>query len=450
MASSNDSTKAQIEGLATLLVLDDEIKRLANLREFGFFCTNETHRLIPYHTAYLWEKKNILGIEIIAQSGTAEFDPHTSINLWLKERIDFILAGEFSKQIHLFTIGDFTKDIQETWPDSLPQQFLWCPFSEKSLEPTGGLLFFKEGGFSEAETKMLRWLLASYQYTWFILLKPTTTDRWQQLKKKPYFTALMIAIVGILFFPIHLSVIGTGTISAKDPALINAPMQGIIKSFSVSPGEHVKKNQILVILDSSDLLSESKVNQRDYSLTEVKLRTAINQAFEDTKKRTDIPILQAQLAVDKAKLDYTQGLLEKTEIRSPIDGIVIFDSTEDWIGQPVLTGERILSVANPNHLKLKIELPVAERITLKVGDEGSFFMQGQLISLPIKITKLGYNAKLMPNKVLAYEMEADFLEQNTQLQIGAQGTVKLYGNRVPLIYYLIRRPLQSFRQTIGI
>lgn len=450
MATPNENTHAQIEGLATLLVLDDEIKRLANIREFGFFSTNETHRLIGYHTAYLWEKKDFIGTEIVAQSGTAELDPHTSINLWLKERIQFILASENAKQIHSFSILDFTSDTQESWPDSLPRFFLWCPFSENQLDPTGGLVFFKEEAFSESEIKMLRWLLTSYQYTWTLLIKPKTIDKWQILKKKPYFTALMLILIGILLFPVQLSVVGTGTVIAKNPELINAPMQGIIKSFAVTPGSYVKKNQLLVILDNTDLISDAKVNQRDYSLTETKLRTAINEAFNDENKRTEVPVLQAQLAVDKAKLDYTNTLLEKTRITSPIDGIVIFDSTEDWVGQPVQTGERILLVANPKNLKLKIELPITERIRLEAGSKGEFFMQGQFTPIPLKVTTLGYNAKLMPDKVLAYEMQADMIETDTLPQIGAQGTVKLYGQRVPFFYYIIRRPLQSMRRGLGI
>jgi hypothetical protein len=441
--------QAQIEGLATLLVLDDEIKRLTNLREFGFFSTNETHRLIPYHTAYLWEKKDLLGVYLVAQSGTAEIDSHSSINLWIKEKINLLLSNADAKDTHAITPGDFKSDV-ETWPESLPQHGLWCPFLDKQNHPTGGLLFFRETPFSEAEIKMLRWLLASYQYTWNILIKPKPIDRWRILKRKPYFITIVVASICILLFPVHLSVIGTATVVAKNPALINAPMQGIIRSFSVTPGTFVKKGQLLVTLDKTDLMAAAKVNQRDYSLTEVKLRTTINEAFGDERKRAEIPVLQAQLAVDKAQLDYTNDLLMKAEIKSPIDGIVIFDSTEDWIGQPVQTGERILSVANIHDLKLKINLPVTERIPLQVGNEGDFFVTGQLRAISVKITLLGYNAKLTPNKILAYEMEANFVSTKDLPQIGSQGTVKLYGGRVPLFYYLIRRPLQSMRKTLGI
>ncbi len=42
MTASSRNVQSQIEGLATLLVLDDEIRKLTSLREFSFFATNET------------------------------------------------------------------------------------------------------------------------------------------------------------------------------------------------------------------------------------------------------------------------------------------------------------------------------------------------------------------------------------------------------------------------
>src|SRR5438552_2434170 len=96
----NQKVQAQIEGLATLLVLDDEIKKIVNLREFGFFTTNETHRLIPYHTAFLWQKKDIGGLTILAQSGTAELDSHAPINQWLKSLINAWMLTSDANKIH--------------------------------------------------------------------------------------------------------------------------------------------------------------------------------------------------------------------------------------------------------------------------------------------------------------------------------------------------------------
>lgn len=455
----NKNSQSQIEGLATLLVLDDEIRKLTNLREFSFFATNETHRLIPYHTAYLWQSKELIDIYILAQSGTAEIDASAPTNQWLKEKINILKSDSKAREIHqidLLAQSDSEKTSAEKFsstdykPEELPQYLLWCPLFNKANVLNGGLIIFRETPFSEAEIKMLQWLIASYQYTWSILIKTSKLPPWKKFREKPYFIMLSIIVLSVLLFPVRLSVLGTATVVPKTPILINAPMQGVIKSFAVTPGQSVKAGQLLVTLDKTDLLSTAEVNRKDYLLTQAKLRATINAGFNKSEATSDIPILQAQLAIDKAHLDYTNELLAKADITSPIAGIVVFDSKEDWINQPVQTGERILIVADPKQVKLKIYLPVADLIKLEVGSNGDFFLYGQLGTLPIRITTLGYNAKLLPNKILAYQLSADFTDPGDNPQLGAQGTARLYGNRVPLIYYLIRRPLQAMRQTLGI
>lgn len=446
--------QAQMEGLATLLVLDDEIRKVSTIREYGFFTTNETHRLIPYHTCYLWGKKEFIGTYIVAQSGTAELDIHAPVNQWLKNKINQICESPKAKEVQQFDTEspnlNASPNIPQEWRESLPGHFLWCPLFNKAEELNGGLIFFRETAFSEGEVKMLRWLLASYQYTWKILAKPKVIAPWQKLKQRPYFIALTVLIIAIIFFPIRLSVIGSGTVTPSTPVLINAPMQGVIKSFAVNPGDTVKKGQLLLTLDKTDFIASAEVNQKNYLLTQAKLRTAINEGFTNKNSRIEIPVLEAQLQIDKARYDYTNTLLAKADITSPADGIVIFDSKEDWVGQPVNAGERILIVADPHDTHLKITIPVSDIIKLKVGDQGEFFVYGQFSSIPIVLTNIGYNAKLLPNKSLAYEFTAAFSSKTEELpQLGAKGTVRVYGRHVPFIYFILRRPLQTIRQTLG-
>jgi biotin carboxyl carrier protein len=443
---------AQLQGIATLLILNDELRKLANLREFGFFTTNETHRLIPYHTAYLWEKRDFSATHLLAQSGIAEFDRHAPTNQWLIETIDKVRTHAKAKEIHQidFENRNTAEMSERKWPDSLPHFAIWCPLLNKANDLSGGLILFRETEFSEQEIKMLAWLIASYQYTWRTLEKPTRISAWRKYKERPYFIAIILILMMILFFPVHLSVLANGTVTAKDPVIINAPMQGVIQSFAVSPGEYVVAGQLLATLDKTDLQATASVSKKDLQLTASKLRTAINEGMDNADSRAEIPVLQAQLAVDNAHLNYANELLAKTDIKSPIAGLVVFDSKEDLAGQPVRTGERILIIADPKHVQLKISLAVSDVIKLKSGARGEFFLYGQFSGISIKLRTLGYNAKLMPSKILAYEMIADFTDEKNLPQLGATGTVRLYGQRVPLIYYLLRRPLQALRQRFGI
>src|SRR5690349_13066450 len=111
MTTPDPKVNAQVEGLATLLVLDDEIKKIANLREFGFFTTNETHRLIPYHTAYLWRSQKFNQISLLAQSGTAELDQHALANQWLKELISKLIDEPHAKELHQIDLNEIKDKI---------------------------------------------------------------------------------------------------------------------------------------------------------------------------------------------------------------------------------------------------------------------------------------------------------------------------------------------------
>ncbi len=454
-----DSKQGQIEGLATLLVLNDEIRKLNSIREFGFFSTNETHRLVPYHTAYLWQQKELIGPYILAQSGTAEVDIHSPTNQWIIHKINKIRNSELAKKIHQIDHAEEKKSSDNTaiksednWPEDLPDYLLWCPLLNKSTNLTGGLIFFREQSFSEAEVKMLNWLINSFQYTWLHLVQPSKLTFLEPLRKKPYIIAATVIILGVLFFPVPISVFGDGIVSAQSPTLINAPMQGVIKSFAVSPGEIVKAGQLLVKLDKTDLQAAAEVSKKDFLLTQARFRTAVSEGFDKKNNQSDVPIIKAQLEIDQARMDYAVAMLAKADIYAPTAGVIVFESKEDWVGQPVRTGEKIMTIANPEKVQLKISIPVTNSIKLVVGDKGEFFLYGQLNPLPFRVHALGYNAKMLPTRVLAYQLIGNFDDKNKKdvPQLGAQGTVKIYSDRVPLIYYILRRPIQAIRQSIGI
>jgi hypothetical protein len=70
--------------------------------------------------------------------------------------------------------------------------------------------------------------------------------------------------------------------------------------------------------------------------------------------------------------------------------------------------------------------------------------------VPIVLQSIGYNAKLTPSKILAYQFTAKFIDPKNIPRLGSQGNIRLYnGHYVPFFYYILRRPLQALRQTFG-
>jgi hypothetical protein len=51
--------------------------------------------------------------------------------------------------------------------------------------------------------------------------------------------------------------------------------------------------------------------------------------------------------------------------------------------------------------------------------------------------------------VLSYRIKAELIDNKNLPRIGMMGTAKINGERVPFIYYLLRKPLAAARQWLG-
>ena len=71
-----------------------------------------------------------------------------------------------------------------------------------------------------------------------------------KLIRKTWFQFLVIAgIVASMFYTVSMSTIGQAEIAPKEPNIINAPIDGVIKEVLVKNSDPVEFNQPLFIID---------------------------------------------------------------------------------------------------------------------------------------------------------------------------------------------------------
>ena len=66
-----------------------------------------------------------------------------------------------------------------------------------------------------------------------------------------------------------------------------------------------------------------------------------------------------------------------------------------------------------------------------------------------QVIRSSFQPVLAPDGMAAYRVTAEFVTPGPPPRLGLRGTAKVYGDRVPLGYYLFRRPLAKFRQFLG-
>jgi hypothetical protein len=153
----------------------------------------------------------------------------------------------------------------------------------------------------------------------------------------------------------------------------------------------------------------------------------------------------------RLETEYIKDLLEKAQIKSPRDGIAIFDDPSEWVGKPVAAGERVMIIANEDEIEIEAWLSVNNAIELPRDARVTFYLNTSPLS-PIEgtVKSIGYEAVQRPDSTYAYRLRADVTSKNLNQRIGLKGTAKVSGRYVPLAYWVLRRPLAIARQFLGL
>lgn len=146
-----------------------------------------------------------------------------------------------------------------------------------------------------------------------------------------------------------------------------APFEGTITKSHVEPSSVVKRGQLLIQMDTQELLVE-----RGRLLAELEIaKLDASQAMAD-KKHLDAARANAQAKIANSRLVVLNHRISRAGIRSGLDGTIISGDILARVGEVVPLGEPLLEVAP--HGKWTIDLHVPEFLAayLKLGQAAEF------------------------------------------------------------------------------
>jgi multidrug resistance efflux pump len=203
-------------------------------------------------------------------------------------------------------------------------------------------------------------------------------------------------------------------------------------------------------VDETTLRSRAVVLGKEVAVADAELLAASQRAFDNPQSKGELTLLEGRAQQRRAELAAVEAQLKRTRVLSPRDGVAVFSDPNDWLGKPVLTGERIMQVADPSQPAILMQLAVADAITLEPGAQVTLFLTAYpLQPLKGRILETSYQARPTDEGVVAYRLLASIDVPVAHARLGLHGTAKLYGDQVVLGYYLFRRPLAALRAWSG-
>jgi hypothetical protein len=440
-----ENAESQVIGLSILVQLSRRVREAVTPEEIGFIAVNESKQLLPYRQSALW----LRGKGIFSVSGIPDPDRSSPYVQWLTECCKRWQTADTSS---CSTPEDLIGELSRSWNEWAPFHAAIAPLQLKGGEQLGILILFREEPWHEHDLALLNELASIYAHGFAAHARQG--GFWKKIRKHALATGIKIALVVLaaasLFYPVRMSVQAPAEVVPKDPFVVRSPLDTVIDKFHVKPNQAVSEGQLLFEFDRTNLNAKHGVASKAYQVAAEEYRQAAQTALVDDKSRAEITPRRGRMEEKATELSFSRHLLDKTEVRAPRSGIVIFAEQSDWVGKGVSIGERVLTIADPNRVEMLIRLPVADAIDFELQSPVRLYLTSDPQNpLNGTLRYAAYKPEAAPSGIAAYRLKADFAAAATLPRIGLTGTARIYGKKVSLGYYIFRRPLTALRQRLG-
>jgi RND family efflux transporter MFP subunit len=266
--------------------------------------------------------------------------------------------------------------------------------------------------------------------------------KFMAMEKRRRTLLLVGAAVVVVFFaacPWPLRVEGDAVVAPVHSAQLQPEIEGVISKVFVREGEQVSRGQVLADLADWDARAKLAQAQAKYqaALLQVNRALASNNGAEAGVQRV-------QADYWKSEVERSQEELDRTRLRSPIDGVVATPRVENMIGRRLQFGDTFAEVVDTTRAVVDVAIDAEDASLLRVGEPASV----KLNSFPTRVFHGEVNI-VSPKSTLQGESRVFFARvvvpnPDAAIRAGMEGRSKVRTGWYPAGYAFFRRPLLWF------
>lgn len=434
-----------------LLRLEAMARAAPDSIELHHLIVNETRKLNRARQLFLADISPSGAISITAVTGVAVPDARATLVEGVRSLLEALANERALTEAVDFTLPAYCNNASELASAYPFREMLWVPFIDRSKRVFGGLLSSRESTWTKDEIAITARLADTYAHAIRELVTAPAFRRQRLafLKRK---APIAIPVAIALLFPVSITALAPAEIMAKDPSIVAAPIDGVIDDIAVDPSATVKAGDVLFRYSDITLRNHAEVARRDVAIAEAKLKQSTLLAIGDQRGRHELGIAQAELELKKAELSFATEQLSRSVVKAPRAGLAVYADRKSLIGKPVATGERIMEIADPSRIEVRVDLAVPDAMALRPDSSVKLFLDvDPLRPLQGQVVRSDYRARASDSDVLVFRTYANVDTSEREIpRIGLRGTAQIYGSKAPLLIYLLRRPISAARQWLGL
>ena len=173
----------------------------------------------------------------------------------------------------------------------------------------------------------------------------------EKRRRKLYYTAAAALAVFLVAFPLPMRVDGDAVVAPGHRAQVQPEVEGVVQKVYVHEGERVARDQVLADIADWDYRAAHAAAQAKYESAQLLMNRALanNDGGEAGVQRV-------QADYWKAEAGRAKELLEKTHLRSPIDGLVATPHVEHFVGRRLEFGDSFVEVVDASQAVVDIAI----------------------------------------------------------------------------------------------
>lgn len=448
----------KVEILEMLVTVSQEITSTLNLDRVLQTIVNAPQAVIPYERAAValdYSGK----YKLSAVTGVAQIDPDAPDIAPLNDLLRWAMLSD--EVVHVRQQGDEIDSTREETRAKFQSYFeasgMRGFYAIPLTDDTGrvGVLGLESADpdfLSPAHVEILQVLVGQatvalrnaqmYKEVPFISVLQPVLDRKRKFMAmgKRRRTLTVATAVAVLIFlaavPLPLRVDGEAVVAPVHSAQIQSEVEGVVSKVYVREGDHVTRDQVIAELADWEARSVLAQAQAKYQTTLLQMNRSL--AANDG---SEAGVQQIQADFWKAEVARDQDLLDKTRLRSPIDGLVATPNVENMVGRRLQYGDSFAEVVDTSRAIVDVAVEDTDSGLLRAGSHASV----KLNSFPTRIFR-GDVMVVSPKGIMQGDSRVFFARvaipnSDGAIRAGMEGRGKVRVGWYPAGYALFRRPL---------
>ena len=438
----------EVAALQALLRLERDARRASSEADLFYLIANETRTLLQGRQFFVLAR-DAERYRVEAISSVTAVDREAPFVQWFEA----LMARRFAVPPTEGLAFDLADEPVEDGDHAAHYPFghiLVLPMTTRNRQALGALVVARESAWDEEGLRVGERLRETYAHAWSTFRRQPKLSR-RMIRPAQAGGLALAAFVVLGLTPTSLTALAPFEIVPDRPFVVAASSDGIIESVEVQPNTEVADGQVLYRTVSTSLRDALVIAERAMAVADAKWKQYLQAAFVDPQAKRELAAAQAEFELKRAERDYARDLLDKTVVKAPRAGILIFNDANDLAGRPVSTGQRIMEIADRAHVLVRINVPVEDSIVLREGARAKVYLDSDpLHAVEATIAQASHGARLIEGNQFVYRADARLVSDAEVPRLGVRGTAEIYGPRTSLLLFLFRRPLSYMRQHFGL